>query len=219
MTTLQLIDKSLIPLSPDNTVEEALQWLVPHKTTHVPVVSDEKYEGLIGEHDLDSHPQKEDTLQSLQDEWQPVVVQGDAHFLRAVPVSHLFRSNIIPVVNDQEYQGCILGFDLLHALGNFCGAGEYGALLVLEIDRHRLALSEINSIVESDGASILHFNATPLAASPLLEVTIGLDKKEISTIIASLEQYQYKVIWYSGEDILEGEISDNYKNLMNYLDI
>lgn len=219
MTSLQLIDTSLVPLSPEHTITEALQWLELNKATHIPIVSDEKYEGLLDGRTVDLHLQKADTLQSTQVDWQPASVQADAHFLKAVSVSQLYRTNIIPVVNEREYQGSIVEMDLLHALADFCGAGEYGALLVLEIDRNRLALSEINSIIESDGATILHYNATPLAATPLMQVTIGLDKKEISTILANLERYQYKVLWYSGVDLLESEIDDNYQNLMNYLNI
>lgn len=219
MSTLQLVDKNLTPLAFSNTVAEALQWEQHHNATHVPVVTDEKFEGLISVQTLDLHMQKLDTLKSLESELLPASVSGYAHFLKAVSISNLYKSNIIPVVNDGEYMGSIIELDLIHALGNFCGAEEYGALIVLEIDRQKLALSEINSIMESDGATILHFNASPITATPLLEVTIGLDKKELSTIIANLEQYQYKVLWYSGDDLMENELKDNYQNLMNYLDI
>jgi acetoin utilization protein AcuB len=80
-------------------------------------------------------------------------------------------------------------------------------------------LSELNSIVESDDAVILHVNVSPVAGSQLLEVTLQINKKEISTIIATLERYEYSVTYYSGEELFENDISTNYQNLMNYLDI
>jgi acetoin utilization protein AcuB len=87
------------------------------------------------------------------------------------------------------------------------------------MERTRFALSELNSIVESDDAVILHVNVSPVAGSQLLEVTLQINKKEISTIIATFERYEYSVTYYSGEELFENDISTNYQNLMNYLDI
>jgi hypothetical protein len=58
-----------------------------------------------------------------------------------------------------------------------------------------------------------------LPPSPLLQVTLQINKREISTIIASFERYEYSVAYYSGEELFESDISVNYQNLMNYLDI
>jgi hypothetical protein len=73
--------------------------------------------------------------------------------------------------------------------------------------------------VESDGATILHLNVAPHILSHLLEVTLQINKKEISTIIATFERYEYSVTFYSGEELFENEISTNYNHLMNYLSI
>ena len=104
-------------------------------------------------------------------------------------------------------------------MGNFCGSSEFGAVVVLEIPRTRFAISEINSVIESDGATILHLNVTPHPVPDLMEVTIQINKKEIATIIATFERYDYSVSYYSGEELFENELSVNYNNLMNYLDI
>jgi hypothetical protein len=63
----------------------------------------------------------------------------------------------------------------------------------------------------------VHLNVSPLTVSDLLEVTLQINKKEISTIIATFERYEYSVSYYSGEELFENEISTNYHNLMNYL--
>ena len=55
--------------------------------------------------------------------------------------------------------------------------------------------------------------------SSLLNVTIHLNKREISTIIAAFERYDYTISYYSGEELFENEIDINYRHLMNYLDI
>lgn len=220
MTTLQLIDNHLNHLDIHDTVSEALARMADQKRRHLPVIDAGLFKGLISDTVLELHENKNDELAMLAEDLIPASVNHSVHFLRAVIIANLYRTSVIPVTGDQnEYMGSITQLDLVNALGNFSGAGEYGALIVLEIEKAKLILSELNTIMESDGATILHFNASPIAATQMLEVTIGLDKKEISTIIASLERYNYKVLYSSGEDLLETELEDNYNNLMNYLDI
>jgi hypothetical protein len=48
---------------------------------------------------------------------------------------------------------------------------------------------------------------------------LQINKKEVSTIIATFERYEYSVSFYSGEELFENELSSNYNNLMNYLQI
>ena len=218
MTTLQLIDTTIPQLQLHDTVAKALQLMEDFRVTHLPVVSQEKFLGLVSEEDLLDEKNKQSTLGFFQNDLIPAAVKADQHFLKAVSVCNLYQTNVIPVVNEtNELVGSIRGFALLTQLGNFCGANEYGALIVLEMERTRFSISAINSIVESDGATILHLNITPMP--PLLEVTLQINKKEISTIIATLERYEYSVSYYSGEELFENDISSNYQNLMNYLDI
>jgi len=218
MTTLQLIDTTIPQLQLHDTVAKALQLMEDFRVTHLPVVSQEKFLGLVSEEDLLDEKNKQSTLGFFQNDLIPAAVKVDQHFLKAVSVCNLYQTNVIPVVNEtNELVGSIRGFALLTQLGNFCGANEYGALIVLEMERTRFSISAINSIVESDGATILHLNITPMP--PLLEVTLQINKKEISTIIATLERYEYSVSYYSGEELFENDISSNYQNLMNYLDI
>ena len=220
MTTLQLADNIFPSLHLQDTVDKALQLMNDFKTAHLPVVSEEKYLGLISEEVLREERNKNTTLQDLQANLIPAAVNASYYFLKAATIHNLYQTNVIPVINEnQELLGTISSEALVMALGNFCGSAEYGALVVLEMERTKFAISEINSIVESDGATILHLNVSPLPASNLLEVTLQINKKEVSTIIATFERYEYDVSYYSGEELFENEININYHNLMNYLDI
>jgi len=52
MTTLQLIDNTIPQLQIHDTLAKALQLMNDFKLTHLPVVSNEKFLGLISEEDL-----------------------------------------------------------------------------------------------------------------------------------------------------------------------
>ena len=87
------------------------------------------------------------------------------------------------------------------------------------MERSQFAISEISRIVESNEATILHLNTTLQPETGLLRVTIHINKRELSALIASFERYEYEVVHYFGEERFENEIQTNYRHLMNYLDI
>jgi predicted transcriptional regulator len=220
MTTLQLADNIFPLLKLKDSVEMTLQLMNDHKTSHLPVVSDGKFLGLINEEDLADEVNKNTTLDVYQTYFIMAAVNEKFNFLKAASVYNLYHTNVIPVINESnELLGTISSRALITEMGNFCGSSEFGAVVVLEIPRTRFAISEINSVIESDGATILHLNVTPHPVPDLMEVTIQINKKEIATIIATFERYDYSVSYYSGEELFENELSVNYNNLMNYLDI
>lgn len=220
MTTLQLADNIFPLLKLKDSVEMTLQLMNDHKTSHLPVVSEGKFLGLINEEDLADEVNKNTTLDVYQTYFITAAVNEKFNFLKAASVYNLYHTNVIPVINESnELLGTISSRALITEMGNFCGSSEFGAVVVLEIPRTRFAISEINSVIESDGATILHLNVTPHPVPDLMEVTIQINKKEIATIIATFERYDYSVSYYSGEELFENELSVNYNNLMNYLDI
>ena len=220
MTTLQITDTAIPQLKLNDTLAKARQLMSDYKVSHLPVVEEQIFLGLLSEDDLLDKEDKTVTVEFFKENFLPAFVNETQHFLKAVPVYNLYRTNLIPVVNDShELVGAIRDFSLIKALGDLCGANEFGALIVLEIESTKLSISEINSIVESDGAIILHLNIYQLPPSELLQVSLQINRREISTIIASFERYEYSVSFYSGEELFENEISTNYQNLMNYLDI
>src|SRR5665647_810036 len=220
MLAKELIKNNLPQVQLTDTVSKALQLMSDYKITHLPVVSEEKYLGLISEDDLLDEENKKNLIEFFKNDFIPASVISDKHFLNAVTISNQYQTNVIPVVNQEnELMGTIAGQELLQALGNFSGANETGAVIVLEIERHLFSISEINRIIESDDGVILHLNITIKPDSTLILVTIHLNKKEISVIIAAFERYEFTVTYYSGEELFNNEIDLNYRHLMNYLDI
>jgi CBS domain-containing protein len=220
MLAQELINSVLPQLKLSDTVSTALQLMSDFKITHLPVVSGEKYLGMISEDDLLDEENKKIPIEYFQNDFIDASVNSRKHFLNAVNISNHYQTNLIPVVNEtNELIGSIGGQDLLAALGNFSGANESGAVIVLEMERSRFSISEISRIMESDGSVILHLNITMKPDSSLLLVTLHLNKKEISTIIAAFERHEYIISYHAGEELFESEIDLNFRNLMNYLDI
>ena len=220
MLAIELNNNIIPQLRLEDTVGKALQLINDFKVSHLPVVSEEKYLGLISEDDLLDADNKKMHIQLLHGEFIDISIKENEHFLQAVNISNEYQTSVVPVVNEEnEFLGSISGQNLLRILGNFSGAQEIGGIIVLEMERSQFTISEISRIVESNEATILHLNTTIQPETGLLTVTIHINKKELSMVVAAFERYEYDVIYYFGEEKFENEIHSNYRHLMNYLDI
>jgi len=220
MLTADLINNNIPRLQLNDSIAKAIQLINDFKVTHLPVVSEDSYLGLIGEDDLMDAEEEKSTIQILEQHFIAAAVKENEHFLNAVNFSNRYESSVVPVITeDNELAGVITSPDLLRALGDFSGATEIGGIIVMEMERSQFALSEISRIVESNDATVLHLNTTVQPETGMLTVTLHLNKKEIASIVAAFERYEYDVIYYFGDEKFENEIHSNYRHLMNYLDI
>ena len=220
MLTIDLINNNIPRLQLQDSVAKANQLIADFKVTHLPVVSEDAYLGLLSEEDLLDAEDEKLPIEALQKYFIPASVKENVHFLNAVNTSIQYDTNIVPVLNEEgDLAGIISTSDLLKTLGNFAGANEIGGIIVLEMERSQFAISEISRIVESNDCTILHLNSHTDPATGMLTVTLHINKKEISAVVATFERYDYDVIYYFGNENFENEIHSNYRNLMNYLDI
>jgi len=220
MLTVDLINNNIPRLQLQDTIVKALQLINDFRLTHLPIVSEDKYLGMIGEEDLLDAKDQKLTIEVLHDHFIQAAVRDNMHFLNAVNASIQFDTNIIPVINEEgDLAGVISTTDLLKTLGNFAGANEIGGIIVLEMERSQFAISEISRIVESNDCTILHLNSNTDPVTGLLTVTLHINKREIASVVSTFERYEYDVIYYFGNENFENEIDSNYRHLMNYLDI
>lgn len=219
MLARELINYNVPALQLKDKVSKALGLLSDFHLSNLPVVNNDIFLGIVSETDL-LDTDADNYIDSLQDSFIHSFVPANAHFLKAVNISILHDSTIVPVVNNNnEFEGSITVADLLKTLGNFSGAGEIGGLIVLEMNRAQFAISEISRIVESNNCTILHLNTTTDDITGILTVTIHTNKKEIDSVIATFERYDYTIVYSYGNEKSSDEINDNYQNLMSYLSV
>lgn len=220
MLTIDLINNNIPRLKLKDSVSRALQLTNDFRVTHLPVVKGEKFLGLISEEDLLDQEEPSMPIELMQEFFIRASVHDNEHFLNAVTCSNQIDSTVVPVVSEEnDLMGVITTNDLLKTIGIFAGTNEIGGIIVLEMERSQFAISEISRIVESNDATILHLNSTVHPETGMLTVTLHINKKEISAIVATFERYDFDVIYFFGNEKFENEIHSNYRHLMNYLDI
>ena len=220
MLTAELINNNIPRLQLDDTVVKARQLMADFRVTHLPVVTDGFYMGLVSDEDLDDAEGDQKSIRLFEGNFIDASVFEHDHFLIAVNRSNQFETSVVPVLNkERAYMGVITAPELLRTLGHFTGAQEQGSIIIIEMERSQFSISEISRIVESNDATILHLNTNLHPVTGILTVTLHLNKKETAPIIASFERYEYTVTYFFGDDAIGKEIDGNYHHLMNYLSL
>ena len=220
MLTRELESQSLPYLHLSDKVYQALQLMNDNHVTHLPIVDGEKYTGLISEDDLLMADNDHDELSALQQSFSNMSVKGHEHFLRAVQVAAENGLSVVPVVNEEgDLIGTVVYNDLLKHASEFMSLNEPGGLIVLEVDSNQYSFNEISKLVETNDAQITQLNTNNDPETGIMQVTIRINKPEVSDIVATFQRYEYNVKYFFGEELYTNELKSNYDNLMNYLRI
>lgn len=220
MLTRELISQTLPSLRLHDKVYQALLWMNENNVTHMPIVEGDKYIGIVSENDLLQSENDNLPLSSLQQSVANISVKESEHFLKAVRLAVDSGLSIVPVVSEEnELIGTVSYTDLLKISSEFMSLSEPGGLIVLEMESSQYSFNEISKLVESNDAQVTQLNSSVDPETGLTQVTIRINKTEISDIVSTFQRYEYNVKYFFGEEIYTNELKSNYDNLMNYLKI
>ncbi len=220
MLTRELLSQTLPYLRLQDKVYQALQMMNDNNVTHLPIVDGDKFIGLISEADLLLAENDNAALSELQQSFSDISVKDDEHFLKAVQLAADSGVSVVPVVTeDNELVGTVAYNELLKFSSEFMSLSEPGGLIVLEMESNQYSFNEISKLVETNDAQITQLNTSNDAETGLMQVTIRINKPEVSDIVATFQRYEYNVKYFFGEELFTNELRSNYDNLMNYLKI
>jgi predicted transcriptional regulator len=220
MLTRELLSQSVPSLRLYDKVYQALELMNENRVAHLPIVEGEKYIGLISEDDLLQAENDHWQLEELQQSFANVSVKEEEHFLKAVQLAADNGLSVVPVVNEEnELIGTLVYNDLLKFSSEFMSLSEPGGLIVLEMETNQYSFNEISKLVEANDAQITQLNTSNDTETGLMQVTIRINKPDISDVVTAFQRHEYKVKYFFGEELYTNELRSNYDNLMNYLKI
>jgi acetoin utilization protein AcuB len=203
----------------NDPISFALQMMDDYEITQITIANDDKYIGVINKDDL-LDADEEATIASLHIKFIKLFVDSNDHFSAALKLAVQHHLTLVPVINEQsELLGVVAMPELLNALFKFIGGEEPGAIIVIEMDKRDYSFGEISRLVETNDAYITQLNTSVDSTTGLLQLTLKINKFEISDIIATFQRYEYVVKYYFGEESYANQLKDNYDLLMTYLRI
>lgn len=219
MLTRDIPSQSLPYLRLSDKVFQALQLMNEHHVTHLPIIDGERFAGIISEDDLLQAENEKSEIRTLQQSFGNMSVKSNEHFLKAIQIAVENGLSVVPVVEQEELVGAVAYRDLLKQASVFMNLKEPGGLIVLETENIHYSFNEISKLIEANDAQITQLNTTTDPETGLTQITIRVNKSEISDIIAAFQRHEYHVKYYFGDEMYENELRLNYDNLMNYLRI
>ena len=218
MLTKNLQTQTLPYLRLSDKVYQALELMNENHVEHLPIADGDTYLGMISEDDLSQAENEHSTLEQFKQSISNPFVKKDEHVLKAIQVAAQNGLTVVPIVGeDNELVGVVTYSDLLKYSSEFMSLNEPGGLIVLEIEGKNYSFNEISRLVEGNDAQIKQLNTNVDPETGLMEVTIKINKLEVSDIVSTFQRHEYNVKYYFGEEMFENELRTNYDNLMNYL--
>ncbi|MCO4814278.1 MAG: CBS domain-containing protein [Flavobacteriales bacterium] len=220
MIAIDLINDEIPPLKHSDTAEKALNWMDEFKVSHLPVLKDGNYVGMVSENDILDQLELHKTLDELfQHLPRPSVLRQDHIYQVLSRISELNLTVITVLDKDEKYLGCSNVQHLMSLIAKTGSIRENGGILVIEMAAIDYSLAQIGQIVESNDAKILSSYIMSSPDSTNIEVTLKINKIELDRIIRTFERYDYTI---KASFQKSGNLNDmkfRYDALMNYLNL
>jgi len=218
MIASELISYDIPPLKLSDTGNKALYWMEEFKTTELPVVKDGKYLGLISESNLLDSNNVDGVIESFGFNLLKPFVQDNQHMFEVISAMVENDIDVLPVVNSSDqYLGVITSKMIVNSWSKVVSIANAGSILTLEVNVKDYSLSEIARMVESDDAKVLASFITSHPDSTKLEVTLKINKTEISRILHTFERFNYVVLASYNESEYHENLQNKYDEFMRFL--
>ena len=218
MRAFELITDEIPPLIHTDSGEKALNWMDEFKVTHLAVLKNGAFVGVVSESAILDRLVLSDVLDELFDHLPRPYVNKNTHIYDVLAMMSEHKLSIIPVLDENEqYLGCTSIYHLMTTLANIGSIKEPGSILVLEINSIDYSMAQIAQIIESNNAKILSSYILSDVSSSILEVTLKINELNLSRIILTFERYDYKIKASFQAVVSDDDLRWKYDALINFM--
>ncbi|MES2455574.1 MAG: CBS domain-containing protein [Bacteroidota bacterium] len=220
MLASELISTTIPPLMASDSVRKSLERMTEFKVSHLPIVNEIQFLGLISEDDLVEVREMDQSIGALQLSILNPFVYEDTHIYDIIRLFDQLQLSVVPVLDyKRNYLGLIAVNHILKHISEIYAVKEYGGIIVLEISNRNNSLAHMAQIVEADNAQILSSYVQSYPESTKMDVTLKINKTDLSGILASFERYNYQIKAVFNSTIADNGTEDRYNSFMNYLNV
>lgn len=218
MQASKLISSSLVTLHPDDDGGRALSLMDELRVNHLAVVRNSFYLGILSEKEILSWNKTDEFIDEHLTELTAPSVIGSQHLFDILQTVELNNLSVIPVLDEEKhYLGAITNRKLLYTVAKSTGIQSIGGMLVLQMKENDYSMSEIARIIESNDTKILSSYITSIPDAQMLELTLKLNKVDITAIVKDFERFDYTITASYNRNNQEDDFMERYESLMRFL--
>jgi acetoin utilization protein AcuB len=219
MLAIELAADTIPPVTTTDTIQRAIDRMMEFRVRHLPVVNEQQFIGLLAEADI-AEPDHTLPVSSLPHLHVNNFVYEDQHVYDVVRMFYEHKLTMVPVLDPaKNYAGVIDHTSMNNYFAQITAVAQPGGIIVLEVSTTNNSMSQMAQIVESDNAQILSSYVRTFPDSTKLEVTLKLNKLDISSINASFLRYGYDVKATFNHNDGDDDSLNRFESFMNYLNI
>jgi len=221
MLAKDLVSDVIPALRTSDTGARALSWMEIFRISHLPIVNNQEFLGLISDTDIYDMGMTDEPIGNHKlSLFSPYVLAGQ-HIYEVIEIAARLKLTVIPVLDDKKnYIGLIGQTDLLSQFATLAAVNEPGGLIVLEMSHHEYSLSQISQIVESNNARILSLYVRNSEETTMMEVTIKINNTDLTSIIQTFERYNYNIkASFMEDENLDYFYKNRYEQFIRYLNV
>jgi predicted transcriptional regulator len=217
----KLISDSLTSVNSADKGRKALNSMDVYRVSHIPVVNDSKYLGLVSDKLIYDLNLIDLPIETQTDKLNTSHVHREQHIFEVAILMYKLKLSVLPVLDsDHYYLGAITLYDLARRFAKLFSLEEIGGVIVLEMNVNNYSLSEISQIVESNDIKILSCFLDRKHGTNILDVILKLDNDELSPLIQSFIRYDYNVkAVYLDQSELKDLYKDRFDQFMKFMNI
>ena len=221
MLARDLVSDVIPALRTSDTGARALSWMEIFRISHLPVLNNQEFIGLISDTDIYDLGMMDEPIGNHKLSLFSPFVYSWQHIYEIIEIVSRLKLTVVPVLDEQKnYIGLIGQNELTGEFAKLAAVTEPGGIIVLEMNYLDYSLSQIAQIVETNNARILSTYVKNNPDSTILDVTVKINSSEITSIIKTFERYNYHVKASFLEDQSLGSFYQNrYEQFMRYLDV
>lgn len=220
MLAQELISESIIPLKTSDSGNTALTWMDEFRVSHLPIVNNIEFLGLISEADIYNLNSPEEPLGNHTLSLKRPFVYYNQHFFEIIKAVYEDNLTIIPVLDaSNNYLGVITLNKLIQSFATSTSVNNVGGIIVLEVNINDYSAAEITQIIEYNDAKVLSLYIANHQDSTKMEVVIKINKIDITPIIQTFIRYNYIVKASITENDNNDDLKDRFDSFMNFLNM
>ncbi len=220
MIAKNLITDGIMPLKTSDTGKTALSWMEEYKVSHLPIVNNQEFLGLISELDIYDLNNFDEPLGNHKLSSSNPYVFENQHIYDVLKLVNAQNLSLVPVLDEKgSYLGSINLQNLVRYFARSLSVDNPGGIIVLEMTYNDYSLTELAKIVEENDAKILSTFIINHENSTKLDVFLKLNTVDISSVLKTFERFDYFVKASYGEEDDLDDLRERYNSLMNYLNV
>ena len=221
MVAKDLISEVIPTLKTSDLGQTALNWMETFRISHLPVVNNQDFLGLISDTDIYDMNQLEEPIGNHALSLIKPYVDAEQHIFEVIGLASRLKLSVVPVLDkNNHFKGVITTGDLIRHFAGLSSMDQPGGIIVIELIERDYSLSQIAQIVESNNVKVLSMYITSPPESTKLEVTLKVNTGDLVSVIKTFERYNYEVkTWVTNNDSMDRFYSERFDLLMKYINI